>query len=69
VDLRQRHNELKFFIKAELTKRMQNRASMNAERIDKLLNILAGRNIISAPIKEGKKTFRYIVNPAIGGRK
>ncbi len=62
-------NELKFFIKAELTKRMQNRASMNAERIDKLLNILAGRNIISSPIKEGKKTFRYIVNPAIGGRK
>jgi len=62
-------NDLKSFIKAELTKRMQNRASMNAERIDKLLNILSQRNIVSSPIKEGKKTIRYTVNPAIGGRK
>ncbi len=62
-------NDLESFIKAELTKRMQNRASMNAERIDKLLNILSQRNIVSSPIKEGKKTIRYTVNPVIGGRK
>ena len=61
-------NNLKF-TKSELTKRMQNRSSMNAERLDKLLNILSQRNIVSSPIKEGKKTIRYIVNPKIRGIK
>ena len=57
--------KLDYFSKADLTKKMQNRASMNAERLDKLLNILSQRNIISDPIKEGKKTINFKVNPAI----
>lgn len=58
-------NEHSSFIKADLTKRMQNRVNMNAARIDKLLNMLSQRNIISNPIREGKKTMRYMTNPAI----
>ena len=62
-------NNLTSFIKADVTKRMQNRSSMSAERIDKLLNILTQRNIVSVPIKQGKKTLNYVVNPMIGGAK
>lgn len=57
--------QLDSFAKAELTKKMQNRASMKAERLDKLLNILSQRNIISDPIRDGKKTIQFKVNPAI----
>lgn len=60
--------KLDFFAKANVTKKMQNRSSMNAIRIDKLLNILSQRNIISEPIKEGKKTILFKVNPAILSR-
>lgn len=57
--------QLDYFTKAELTKKMQNRSSMRAYRLDKLLTILVERNIISEPIKEGKKTIKFKVNPAI----
>jgi phage/plasmid primase-like uncharacterized protein len=57
--------QLDYFPKADLTKKMQNRASMNAARLDKLLSILSQRNIISDPIREGKKTIQFKVNPAI----
>jgi hypothetical protein len=60
--------QLDSFVKADLTKKMQNRASMKAERLDKLLNILSQRNIISDPIKEGKKTIQFKVNPAISNK-
>ncbi len=62
-------NNLSSFIKADLTKKMQNRIGMSAERIDKLLNLLVQRNIVSTPIKQGKKTLLYMVNPTIGGAK
>ena len=51
------------FTKAEITKKFQN--PMNAKRIDELLSVLEGRNYISKPIKEGKKTFIYTVNPLL----
>lgn len=57
------------FIKADLTKKMSNRVSMKADRLDKLLNILSQRNIISNPIKKGKKTIQFMVNPDIRGQK
>lgn len=58
-------NNLNSFTKAQLTKRMQNRKNMEAARLDKLLAILSQRYIISNPIKEGKKTISFKVNPAI----
>ncbi|MFT6346999.1 MAG: gamma-glutamyl phosphate reductase [Polaribacter sp.] len=57
--------QIDYFIEDGLTKKMQNRTSMNSARLDKLLNILSQRNIISDPIKEGKKTIRFKVNPDI----
>lgn len=53
------------FTKAALTKKMQNKASMKADRLNKLLDVLSQRNIISSPIKEGKKVIRFITNPSI----
>lgn len=60
-----RDNKFQSFIKADLTKRMQNRVNMNAARLDRLLNILSQRNVIGNPIRERKKTMRYMVNPAV----
>jgi hypothetical protein len=57
------------FIKADLTKRMTNKPNMKADRLDKLLNILSQRNIISSPIKKGKKTIHFVVNPDIRSQK
>ena len=57
------NNKFDSFTKAELTVKMKNIA--NAERVTKLLDILIHRNIISEPIKEGKKRLRYLVNPAL----
>ena len=58
-------NDLDNFAKSDITKKMQNRVNFRSKRIDDLLSILTERNIISHPIREGKKTLRFKVNPAV----
>lgn len=54
--------EEKQFKKSDVTVKMKN--WIKADRLNKILNILIQRNLISTPIKEGKKTEVYNINPA-----
>ena len=51
------------FTKADLTKKFRHR--MSADEIEVPLSILIRRNIIGEPIKEGKKTIKYEINPIL----
>jgi len=51
------------FKKADLTTAMRH-TRLNADKLKGVLKILISRNLISQPIKQGKKTEIYKINPS-----